>query len=241
MIYAIMSQKGGTGKTTIAFNLAAGLAVKKKKVLLVDADQQANLSYTMEQKTVQYSLLDVFSGKIKTSAAIIPGKVDFLTVTGKIAGAKVAFDSFKKALSPVASQYDYILIDCPPGFNEITKAVLLAADRIILPVSMDLYGLQSLSQFKEIYTQAKEINKGLKISGIVRNRYIERQKLTKSIDEPMKQGAKYLDTKIYKTVLRECLAVRESELAKENIFDYAPKSKAAEDFAEIAKEILKER
>jgi chromosome partitioning protein len=233
-----MSQKGGTGKTTLALNLAYGLA-KKKKVLLVDADQQANLSYTMEKTKVQYSLLDVFNNKAKASQAIIAGDVDLLTITGAVAGEKIRFDSFKKALSGL--KYDYIIIDCPPGFNDITKAVLLAADKVILPVNMDLYGLQSLAQFRDIFEQAREINKGLKIAGIVRNRYIERQKLTKNIDDSLKQGAKFLNTKIYKTVLRECLAVRESELCRQNIFDYAPKSKAAEDFAELTKEIMKER
>lgn len=239
MIYAIMSQKGGVGKTTLAVNLAAALANKKKKVLLVDADQQANSTYTLGVENVSVSLVDVFKGKAKASAAVAPGKIDLLAVTSEIMGEHVKYDSMKKALSGLS--YDYIIIDCPPGFTEITKAVFLAADRIILPVNMDLYCLQGLKQFAGMYEEAKEINKALKISGIVRCMYKGRQNLTKIIDENMQEGARFLKTKIYKTTIRECSAVRESAYLQKDIFAYSPKSKAAEDFAELAKEIMKER
>lgn len=239
MIYAVMSQKGGSGKTTVSVNLAAALANKKKKVLLVDADQQANSTYTLGVDSVQYSLVDVFKGKCKVAAAIIPGKIDLLTVTSEIMGQSVKPDAFKKALAGLS--YDYVIIDCPPGFTEVTKAVILAADRIILPVNMDVYGLQSISQFSGIYEQAKEVNKGLKVSGIVRCKYQTRRNITKQVDKMLEEGAKYLGTKIYKSALRECLAVRESALFRKSIFDYAPKSTAAADFEEFTKEIMKER
>ena len=239
MIYGIMSQKGGAGKTTIAYNLAYYLTDRKKKVLLVDADQQCNSCTALGVETVKYSLVDVFKGKVTAKAAIIPGKIDLLAATGEIMGEKIKYDRLQKALSGL--EYDYIIIDCPPGFTDITKSALLAVDRVILPVNMDVFGLESIAQFKGIFDEAKEVNTDLKISGIVRCKYIERRKLTKIVDDNLKDCSKHFGIKIYKTPIRECVSIVEAEYMQQSIFEYAPKCKAAQDMTELFKEILKDK
>ena len=237
MIYAIMSQKGGVGKTTAAVNIAFGLADKKKKVLLVDADQQENARLAIGAKELPASLVEVFNGEAKTAAAIVPGKVDFLAVTSEVAGYDVKPNDFKKALAGL--KYDYIIIDCPPGLSDTTAAVLVAADRVILPTTADAFGLQSLKQTKDIIDGAQKANKGLKVSGLLRMRYNERLNITQTLAELLEEACKLYGVKGYKTAVRECVAVRECPLVYKSIFDYAPNSTAAADFRELVKEIIK--
>lgn len=239
MIYAIMSQKGGVGKTTAAVNIAFGLADKKKKVLLVDADQQENAWAALGGQELPASLVEVFRGEAKAAAAVLPGKVDLAAVSAEIVGYDVKPGDFKKALSGL--RYDYIIIDCPPGLSDTTKAALLCADRVILPITSDLFGLQALKQSKGIIDGAKQINKGLKVSGLLRMRYVERLNITETLKKNIEEAGKAYGVKGYKTAVRECVAVRECNLFGKSIYDYAPNSTAAADFRELVKEIMKER
>ena len=238
MIFAIMSQKGGVGKTTAAVNISYGLAEKKKKVLLVDADQQENAIGQLGLQELPGSLVEVFKGKAKTSAVILPGKVDFVAVTSEVLGYDVKPGDFKKALAGL--NYDYIIIDCPPGLSSVTVSALACADRVILPITADVFGLQSLKQSKGLIDGAKEANKGLKVAGILRMRYNERLNITQTVAEYIADAGKAYGVKGYKTAVRECVAVRECPLYGKSIFDYAPNSTAAADFREIVKEIIKE-
>ena len=239
MIYALVAQKGGTGKTTAAVNIAYGLADKKKKVLLVDADQQENACLSLGVRELPASLVEVFKGEAKAAAAILPGKVDFAAVTSAVAGYDVKVGDFKKALSGL--KYDYIIIDCPPGLSNTTVSVLAAADRVILPITSDAYGLQSLKQSKEIIDGAKKSNKALKVSGLLRMRHVERLNITETVADYIADASKAFGVKGYKTAIRECVAVRECPLVGKSVLEYAPNSTAAADFRELVKEIMKER
>ena len=240
MIYAIYSQKGGIGKSTTTYNLGCGLAGKGKKVLLVDLDQQSNLSLMAGVDEVKHSLVDVFGGVSVSDAVVECSGVDLLCATDEIMEYKGSADSLKKALQKI-KKYDYILLDCPPGVSGITKNALLAADRVIIPVNLDLLGLQSLKQVKGFIDGAKQINKKLVVSGILVTRYVERLQVSKKTLELLGDAAKYLNCKIYKTYIRECVALREEQYFEQSIFDYAAKSAGAEDFASLTNEIIKER
>lgn len=239
MVYAIYSQKGGTGKSTTVFNLACGLARKGKRVLVIDLDQQANLSLMAGVSEVEKSLVDVFEGSPVGDAIVKCSGIDLISATDDVMDFEGGVDSLKKVTSKL-KQYDYILLDCPPGVSTITKNALLAADRVLVPVNLDLLGLQSLKQVKGFIDGAKKANKKLKVSGVLVTRYVERFQVSKKALESLEDAAKYLGCKIYDTYIRESVTLREEQFFAQSIFDYAPKSTGAEDFEQLSNEIIKE-
>lgn len=247
-IIAIINQKGGVGKSTTAHALSAGLIQKGHSVLLIDLDAQGNLSYTFGVDGTTFNSLEVLSKQITAKKAIqhleqgdiiasspsLAGADTFLTATGKEY-------CLKEALEQVQNDYDYIIIDTPPALGILTINALTACTGAIIPAQADIYSLQGISQlYNTIQTVQKYCNASLQIKGIVLTRYNARAILSRDVTEMIEQTAIQFKTKLYKTKIRECIAIKEAQARKQNIFSYAPKSNAANDYTTLIAEMLKD-
>lgn len=247
MIYAVINQKGGVGKSTISAVLLSGLTKKGFSVLAVDLDAQGNLSFTagadtQNQKntfqilTEKVSVPDLIQhteqGDIIPSSSSLAGADAFITNTGK------EF-RLKEALEQIKDNYDYIILDTPPALGILTVNALTAADRAIIPAQADVYSLQGIAQLSETIALVKKYcNPDLKIAGILLTRYSTRAVLNRDIANMMREQAKNLDTKLFQTAIREAVAVREAQISQKSIFDYAPKANVTEDFQNFINELL---
>lgn len=242
MILSIISQKGGVGKTTTAAMLAAGLAIKKKKVLLVDLDGQCNLSLTTGAIPTDKTILDVLDSR-KTAQEAITESGPYKTIAGHsnmVLWRPDKPDIIKRILKPLASQFDFIILDTPPQLGEIVINALTASDAAIITLQADLYGLQSLAQLKETIDAIKTTaNPGLKILGLLLTRHNGRTVLGQTYSGHIAAAAVQLETAPFKATIRESVIIREAVSQQQSIFDYSPKAPQTQDFRELVNEILK--
>lgn len=243
---AIINQKGGTGKSTTALNIGAGFSLMGYKVLFVDLDAQANLSYTAGASIEGYNSLGILQrpetataeiqhtpqGDIIAGTAALAGADSLLTETGKEY-------RLKEALETVAADYDFCIIDTPPALGVLTVNALTACRGAIIPAQADIYSLQGIAALAgTIETVRKYCNPALRILGIVITRYNRRAIIRRELAELLQQAAAGLDTVVYKTRIRECTALIEAQAVRQNIYSYAPKSNAAADYTGLVNEIL---
>jgi len=244
-IIAIINQKGGVGKSTSALSLGAGLALAGKFVLFVDMDAQGNLSHTL-QAGPGPSSMDVLMGMPASQAIqytpyhVIPSSPSLtaadatITQTGKEYRLKEALGALEKA-----SCYDYVIIDTPPALGILTVNALTACHGLIIPAQADIYSLQGISQlYGTVDTVRRYCNPGLRVLGILLTRYNGRAVIGREAGEMIEQTAAGLNTKVFASRVRECTAIKESQAMRRSIFDYAPRSNAAADYAAVVDEIL---
>jgi len=248
-IIAIANQKGGVGKTTTSVNLSACLAYLGKKVLLVDIDPQGNASsgVGVNKGEVQQCIYDVLIDDVSVKDTILETKVENLHIvpaTISLAGAEIELVStisrevrLKRALQEVQSLYDYIVIDCPPSLGLLTINSLTAADAIIIPVQCEFYALEGLSQLlSTIRLVQKHLNKNLAIDGVLLTMFDARTNLGIQVIEEVK---KYFQDKVYKTIIPRNVRLSEAPSHGEPIIIYDPKSRGAEVYLELAKEVIR--
>lgn len=246
--YAIINQKGGVGKSTTALAIGAGLKIKGCSVLYIDLDAQGNLSYTLGATTQGYNAMGVLQrpetaaqevqhlpqGDIIASSPALAGADTILAETGK------EF-RLKEALENLSTNYDYCIIDTPPALGILTINALTACNGVIIPAQADIYSLQGISQLgNTLQTVKKYCNSSLAVLGIVLTRYNTRSIISKEVTELIEKVAEELGTKLYKTKIKECTALKEAQAVKQDIFNYAPKSNAAADYKALVNEILEE-
>lgn len=246
---AIINQKGGVGKSTTTANLGAGLILKGFKVLLIELDPQGNLSYSMKADSNSLTSLELLThefpvkkiiqhteqGDIIPATPALSGADNLIKTTGKEYRLKEAIDSIK-------DNYDYIIIDTPPALGILTINALSACSGVIIPTQADSYSLQGIGQLNvTIETVRKYCNSALKINGILITRYNNRTILSRNMADMIAQTAKQIHTKLYKTYIRECIAIKEAQATQQNIFNYAPKSNGSIDYRSLIKEILLEK
>ena len=241
MIIAIANQKGGVAKTATAQAIATGAAKIGRRSLAIDADPQANLSFSMGGNSADKGLYELMTG------AATPGQIiqttaqgDIITASSSLALPFTGKDPGKllaKALQPIKKRYDVITIDCPPALNILLVNALIAADVVIIPLTADMYALQGLYQLKQSIQDAQKLNTGLKIGGVVFTRHNTRTILARDLTDVITDKCGELDIPVYKTTIREGVAVREAQTQRMSIFDYAPKSKPAKDYMQLIKEI----
>ena len=247
IIYAIINQKGGVGKSTTAEALAAGLTLKGFKCLSADLDAQGNMTYTVNAKTDGPTILGVLMGEVKplnavqhtenfgdiiVSSKALSGADGFITTTGKEY-------RLKEALEGVKDTYDYIIIDTPPALGILTVNALTACSSVIIPAQAEIYSLQGIEQLSESMKPVKKYcNPDLSIEGILLTRYSQRAILSREVAEITKQLAAKLGTKIFDTAIRENISVKEAQLSQKSLFEYAPNSNAAKDYHAFIEELL---
>lgn len=248
-IIAIVNQKGGVGKTTTAVNLAAGIGLAGKKVLLVDADPQGNTTsgYGISKKDGAPSSYELLIGKARVEGTIVTTaykNVDVVPASMNLAAAEVDLieierreSQLKIGLSPVREKYDYIFIDCPPSLGLITINALNAADSVLVPIQCEYYALEGLSQLMASVRQVKRLyNPTLEIEGIVLTMFDGRLNLTQQVVGEIKR---FFADKLYKTTIPRAVRLSEAPSYGMPIQYYDKRSKGTDAYNSLAKEFLK--
>lgn len=247
-IMAIANQKGGVGKTTSAVNLSAGLAQLKNRVLVVDIDPQGNATSGLgiSKADMDQCIYNVLVEDLPAEEVCVPTQVenlDIIPATIQLSGAEIELVStisreirLKKALEDLKEQYDYIIIDCPPSLGLLTINALTSADTVLIPVQCEYYALEGLSQLlNTICLVQKHLNKTLMIEGVLLTMLDARTNLGIQVIEEVK---KYFQDKVYQSVIPRNVRLGEAPSHGEPILKYDPKSKGAEVYLELAKEVV---
>lgn len=248
-IYAIANQKGGVGKTTTCVNLAASLAATRKAVLLVDLDPQGNatMGSGVEKNSVEYSVYDVLMGLTRTENAVQTspeGHYSVLPANGDLTAAEVEMLSLenkeyrlKQALSYARSQYDFVLIDCPPSLNMLTVNALTACDGVLIPMQCEYYALEGLSALINTITTIQQVlNPALRIEGILRTMYDPRNSLTGDVSAQLHS---HFGERLYRTCVPRNVRLAEAPSFGMPVLSYDKQSKGALAYIALAGEILR--
>ena len=246
---AIFNQKGGVGKTTTNINLAACLAKKGKKILVLDIDPQGNTTSGLgiEKKALKKSSYDLMiEDDINAEDVILKTGVDNLDripANVSLSGAEVELaiirgreKRLKKALNQVKEKYDFIFIDCPPSLGLLTINSLTAVDSVLIPIQCEFYALEGVAQLMNtIEIVRKNLNEKLYVQGVILSMFDGRTNLSVQVVEEVK---KYFREKVYKTVIPRNVRLAEAPSYGLPIIEYDPKSKGAEAYREFADEFL---
>lgn len=246
---AIFNQKGGVGKTTTNINLAACLAKKGKKILVLDIDPQGNTTSGLgiEKKALKKSSYDLMiEDDINAEDVILKTGVDNLDIIPanvSLSGAEVELaiirgreKRLKKALNQVKGKYDFIFIDCPPSLGLLTINSLTAVDSVLIPIQCEFYALEGVAQLMNtIEIVRKNLNEKLYVQGVILSMFDGRTNLSVQVVEEVK---KYFREKVYKTVIPRNVRLAEAPSYGLPIIEYDPKSKGAEAYREFADEFL---
>ncbi|CAG5089336.1 MAG: sporulation initiation inhibitor Soj [Thermobacillus sp.] len=247
-IIAVANQKGGVGKTTTSVNLGASLASLGRKVLLVDIDPQGNTTsgIGINKADVDNCIYDVLINDVHPRDAMVETSIPGLTLipaTIQLAGAEIELVPtisreirLKKSLSQVRDMFDYILIDCPPSLGILTINSLTAADSVLIPIQCEYYALEGLSQLlNTVRLVQKHLNKSLQIEGVLLTMFDARTNLGIQVIEEVK---KYFQQKVYQTIIPRNVRLSEAPSHGQSIITYDPRSKGAEVYLELAKEVM---
>ncbi len=249
-IIALSNQKGGCAKTTTAQLLSAGLSRHGKKVIAIDTDPQGNFSfgYGLADPEEGYSLYDVYRKKAAVSDCIIPIRSGLDVIRGGImlAGADMEFNQtgreymLKEAIESIRDQYDYCIIDTPPSLGVLTMNALTIADEVIVPISCDVYSMQGLGQLVSFISNIRKYyNRGLHIEGLLLTRYVAAQVKSKAVRNSLQPVADQLQTKIFRTMIRQSTAIGKSQLAQSvDLFEAMPKEDVTDDYRNLITEVL---
>jgi chromosome partitioning protein len=247
-VIAVANQKGGVGKTTTSVNLSACLAEAGKRVLLIDIDPQGNATSGLgvDRRSVKASVYDLLLEDMSPLDAMVPTAVDGLYVvpaTMDLAGAEIELvprisreNRLKRALDPVKGQFDFILMDCPPSLGLLTINALTAADSILIPIQCEYYALEGLSQLMDTFKLVREaLNTSLEVEGVVLTMFDGRTNLSIQVVEDVKR---FFRGKVYRTIITRNVRLSEAPSHGLPITAYDPKSKGAEAYTELAREVI---
>lgn len=246
-IIAILNHKGGVGKTTTTINLAAALQQRKKKVLVIDLDGQANLTESFglsieEEKTVYGAMKGEYGlplVKTESGITLVPSCLDLSAAESELINEPGREMILRELIAklPEKDSFDYILIDCPPSLGLLTLNALTAADYLIIPVQAQFLAMRGMAKIMNVIGVVQErLNPNLKVGGIVITQYDGRKTLNKSVSELIKDS--FCD-KVFKAIIRDNVALAEAPVNGKNIFEYNKQSNGAADYMALVGEVLK--
>lgn len=264
MILGVVNQKGGVGKTTTSVNLGAALALRGKKVLLVDIDAQSNLTTHLGLATSddeegalmgveaaprpEFTVYDVLKGS-KIASDVILNRSENLDVLpsslllsaadlelGGVVGREIIL---RRALQPIRDRYDIIVIDCPPALGLLSLNALAAVEKVVIPVQSEYLALHGVRQLLDTIDQVRSIyNPSLLVGGVLICMHDNRKRLARAVADTIRA---YFGDLVFDTVVRANVALAEAPSQGQTIFEYQPKSSGAEDYAALAEELLNEQ
>ena len=247
-IISLVNQKGGVGKTTTTNNLGASLVKAGKRVLLIDLDPQANLSYSLGVRGEDYkSVYEVLRGTAKLKDIILTHKngVDIAPSHINLSGVELELASqvgreqiLKDAIKEIADNYDYILIDCAPSLGVITLNALVASKEVFIPVQTEVLALQGMSKLLSTIELVRDrLNEELEVTGVIGTMYDSRKSLSKEVIDTLNE---HFSGKLFKTLIRSNVSLAESPSSGVDIITYKADSYGAKDYQALAEEVIKQ-
>jgi chromosome partitioning protein len=247
-IIALVNQKGGVGKSTTAVNLGAALAVEGRRVLVVDCDPQGNTTtgFGIDKHGMQRDIYNVLMQEASIDDVAVRTEIDTLTLvpaTINLAGAEIELVSMlsretrlRQALQPVASRYDFVLIDCPPSLGLLTINALTAAEEAIIPVQAEYYALEGLSQLTAVVRRVREaLNPSLHVSGVLVTMFDGRTRLAMEVLDELE---KFFPQQMFKTQIPRNIRLSEAPSFGKPVILFDVKSRGAQAYISLAKELL---
>ena len=250
-VLSISNIKGGIAKTTTTATLASGLHHRGYKVLMIDADPQSNLTMCFIKEPEDDdapSLYHIYSKghsinevkiSIKSGLDLVVGDFSLCSADMEFFGRVGSLKVLYKAIKEVRDQYDFVLIDTPPNLGFLSLNAFMASDYIVTPMSADSFSLKAIRLLKKtIDDVSDEAEKDIPVIGILLTRYNERTNIVKLLEESISTAANLLDTSLFNARIRQATVVQESQLAKMDLYEYAPKSPVTRDYDNFVDELL---
>jgi len=247
-VLAIANQKGGVGKTTTAINLAAALAANDLRVLVIDSDPQGNATTGLgiPKNADRPSLYHVLLGDSHAPDAIVPTEFDglhLITADKNLVGANLELvdirnreSRLRERIEPIRHQFTYIIIDCPPALDLLTLNALIAADAVLVPIQCEFFALEGISELMDTIDRVQEaFHHPLLVEGILLTMFDDRTNLTRQVAADLKE---FFQDQVFRTVIPRSIRLAEAPSFGKPILTYDPRSRGAEAYIQLAKEIL---
>ncbi len=242
-IICVANQKGGVGKTTTAINLSAGLVISGSRTLLIDLDPQCNATTGLgQQPTERHPFVQAQPGKaVRTSVVmsgldLVPGSRSFDDIEALARGEGESFVRFADFIHRDASEYDFVLVDCPPSLGRLTERALSCATEVLMPIQCEYFAMEGLTQMIEVIRRVmRGDDNRLQFGGIVLTMYDHRLELTREVDAEVRD---FFGDIVYRSVIPRDVWVAEAPSHGQPVLEYAPRSRGARSYVELCMEVL---